>query len=456
LLSIGLLGVLAGELPVGRVDAQPSPGQQVQRQPNAAAPAQRQPNQPRPPARSVPAPADAEAYSSASRWTLGLLTSGIDGTSLQMAVDLARTLNNGPELRLIPMVGESSIQNVMDLLYLKGADLAVVQSDVLAQLKRTKRLPGIEERIQYITKLHSEEFHVLSRMKYLCLADLTGRKVNFGPEGSGSALTAEAVFGAHQVKVQPLYMDQETAIEKLKSGEIDAAVLVSGKPSTAFEKIRYTDQVHFLDVEFGEALQKDYLPAIMTNDDYPDLIAPNETVGTIAVSAVLAVLNVKPGSEQHNKVSRFVERFFAHLDDLRQPTRHAKWQEVNPALPLTGWVRFSAAQQWLASNPVQPTVASVALAAPASPEPAAPANTGNAGEVSANSSAQSAETGSTALSAASPIPAPAGVTGAPGEVSDKTRELFQSYLQRRDASSGGNREELFNEFVRWYQQKNGN
>jgi TRAP transporter TAXI family solute receptor len=368
--------------------------------------------------RTAPPPADANSYSAVSRWTLGLLTSGIDSTSLQMAADLARTLNNGSELRIIPMAGESSIQNVMDLLYLKGADLAVVQSDVLAQLKRTKRLPGIEERIQYITKLHSEEFHVLSRMKYLCLADLAGRKVNFGLEGSGTALTAEAVFGALQVKVQPLYMDQATAIEKLKSGEIDAAVLVSGKPSPAFDKIRYTDRVHFLDVEFGESLQKDYLPAIMTHDDYPDLIAPNEAVGTVAVSAVLAVVNVKPGTEQHRKVSRFVESFFANLEKLRQPPRHLKWQEVNPVLPLSGWVRFSAAQQWLADNPV-----------PVTPQPVS----------------SPATAGDPTTTEAAPL----------ADNSDRTRALFQSYLQTQD-TSGKNREELFNEFVHWYQQKSPN
>ena len=373
--------------------------------------------------RNAPPPADAGSFSAVSRSTLGLLTGGIDSTSLEMAADLARTLNKGSELRIIPMAGESSIQNVMDLLYLKGADLAVIQSDVLAQLKRTKRVPGIEERIQYITKLHSEEFHVLSRMKYLCLADLAGRKVNFGLEGSGTALTAEAVFGALQVKVQPLYLDQPTAIEKLKSGEIDAAVLVSGKPSPAFEKIRYTDRVHFLDVEFGEPLQKDYLPAIMTHDDYPDLIATNETVGTIAVSAVLAVVNVKRGTEQYAKVSRFVESFFANLDKLRQPPRHPKWQEVNPALPLTGWVRFSTAQDWLANNPT-PVIAQPTVSQPGSlGNPVFPATT-----------------------EATPL----------AENSDRTRELFQSYLQNQDTSSGRSREELFNEFVHWYQQKSPN
>jgi uncharacterized protein len=370
--------------------------------------------------RAAPLPPGAGA-NPATRWTLGLLTSGIDGTSLQMAADLARTLNESQTLRIIPMIGESSIQNVMDLFYLRGADLAVVQSDVLSQLKRTKRLPGIEERIQYITKLHSEEFHVLARMKYLCLADLTGRKVNFGLEGSGTALTAEAVFGAHQVRVQPQYLDQASAVEKLKSGEIDATVLVSGKPSGAFDKIRYTDRVHFLDVEFGEPLQKDYLPAIMTHDDYPDLIAPNETVGTIAVSAVLAVVNAKSGTEQHRKVSRFVESLFANLEKLRQPPRHVKWQEVNPALPLIGWMRFPAAQAWLDSNPPSaPTVVSAA------PQPA-PASQAAAEEL---------------------------VGGA--DQSDQTRELFQRFLQNRDAGAGGDREELFNEFVRWYQQKNPN
>jgi TRAP transporter TAXI family solute receptor len=368
--------------------------------------------------RTVPAPSDAAAYQVASRWTLGLMTGGIDSTSLQMGADLARMLNDGPNLRVIPMAGESSIQNVLDLLYLRGADLAVVQSDVLSQLKRTRRLPGIEERVQYITKLHSEEFHVLARMKYMCLADLAGRKVNFGLEGSGTALTAEAVFGAQKVEVQPQYMDQATAIEKLKSGEIDATVLVSGKPSVALSKVRYGDRVHFLDVEFDETLQKDYLPAIMTHDDYPDLIAPNETVGTIAVSAVLAVVNVKAGTEQHRKVSRFVENFFANLEKLRQPPRHAKWQEVNPALPLTGWVRFSAAQSWLNENPQS-------LAQPQAP--LAPPTTESIG----------------------------GIVQSAG-IPDKTREMFQNYLQKREGASGENREELFNEFVRWYQQKSPN
>lgn len=380
-----------------------------------------------PPQRAAPppraqAPAPANPYLAANRWAMGLVTSGADGTSLQMAADLARVLNDGPNLRLIPMVGESSIQNVTDLLFLRGADLAVVQSDVLSQLKRTKRLPGIEERLQYIAKLHSEEFHVLARMKFLCLADLTGRKVNFGVAGSGSALTAEAVFESNRVKVQPQYLDQAAALEKLKSGEIDAAVLVTGKPSAAFDKIKHTDKVHFLDVDFMDSLQKDYLPAVMTHDDYPDLIAQNETVGTVAVSTVLAVVSAKAGTEQHRKISRFVESFFTNMDKLRQPPRHVKWQEVNPALPLTGWARFPPAQSWLASNPqAQPTF--TVLTQPS----------------------------------ADPAPVSTGAIAAPKPAESRQLQGPQSpnvYARSRNASAEGSREELFNEFVRWYQQAN--
>lgn len=293
----------------------------------------------------------ANPYVSAGSWTVGLLTGTIDGAALQMANDLSRTLNEFPELRVLPMIGTSSIQNINDLLYLKGADVGVVNMDILSHLKRTKQMPGIEERIQYIAKLHSEEFHVLSRMKYMCLGDLTGRKVNFGPEGSSSALTAQAVFEAHQVKVQPQYMDPAIAIEKLRTGEIDATVFVSGKPSAAFNKIRYTDNVHFLDVEFVDTLQRDYLPSIMTHDDYPDLIARNETVSTVAVSAVMIAVASPAKSEQHRKLARFVESFFSKFDTLKEKPNHAKWQEVNFRLPVSGWTRFAPAEQWLTEHP---------------------------------------------------------------------------------------------------------
>jgi TRAP transporter TAXI family solute receptor len=349
-----------------------------------------------------------------------MMSGSISGASLQMSSDLADVLNEIPQFRIVPMIGTGAIQNINDLLYLKGVDVAIVQQDVLSHLRRTKRMPGIEDRVHFIAKLHSEEFHVLARMKFMCLADLTGRKVNFGPEDSGAAMTAQAVFETHKVKVRPQYLDQATALAKLRNGEIDAAVLVSGKPSPAFGKTRYTDFVHFLDVEFTEDLQRDYLPAIMTHDDYPDLIAPNETVSTIAVSAVMVASPTRPKNEQA-KLTRFVESFFSKFDQVKQKPHHSKWQEVNLYAPVAGWTRLAAAEQWLAEHPQ------------------------SEGQTSGNLVA-GVETRLRAT-----IPA-----GKEPPASEQIKEMFQKFLRTRKPDGGNSQEELFNQFMHWYQQNGVN
>ncbi len=372
------------------------------------------------PRRTVPQPRT-NPYLSASTWTLGLVAGGLDGASLGMANDLATALNKFPELRIVPMIGTSSIQNINDLLYLKGVDAAIVHQDVLSYLKRTKRMPGIDDRIQYIARLHSEEFHVLARMKYMCLGDLTGRKVNFGPEGSGSAMTAQTVFEAQKVKVQPRYFDHAAAMEKLRSGEIDAMVFVSGKPSRAFAKIRYTDYVHFLDVAFVDKLQQaSYLPAIMTHDDYPDLIAPAETVSTVAVSAVLVAAPSRARRDTV-KLSRFVKSFFSKFEQLRSKPYHGKWREVNLRAPVAGWTHLPAAEKWLSEHP-------------------------QAEEQSPASLIAGLETRLRAS-----IPA-----GREPPTTDQLRGMFTKFLNGRQPGEGGSREKLFNQFVHWYQQTNPN
>jgi hypothetical protein len=79
------------------------------------------------------------------------------------------------------------VQSIGDLLSMQSVNAAVVQSDVLANFKRTQRIPGIQSKLQYITRLYSEEVHVLARMQFMCLADLNGRRVSFGAQGSGAA-----------------------------------------------------------------------------------------------------------------------------------------------------------------------------------------------------------------------------------------------------------------------------
>lgn len=350
------------------------------------------------------------------RATVIIESSDFDSTEAQIVDEISRTLSDGKNFRVISMIGLGSVQNISDLLELRKVDAAVVQYDVLSQFKEKQRIPGIENKMQYITKLYSQEFHVLSRMQYTCLADLEGRRVNFGPQGSGGAMTAEIVFGAHQVKVQPLYMDQASAFEKLKAGEIDAMVYVGGKPAPAFKKLKYTDKVHFLDVDYADALQKDYLPAILTYDDYPDLVAPDETVTTVAVNSVLLMAGHKSNSEQYRQLSVFVDQFFSKFETLKAKPLHEKWREVNILAPVPGWQRFPAAQSWLDAN---------------------------ADKIAKITAEQ------TLASSIRPLAAPE-----PAQLSPKNvRETLRKFVETEPGSGQTDREELFNQFVRWYEKQ---
>ena len=81
-----------------------------------------------------------------------------------------------------------------DLLYLRGVDVAITQSDVLDHFRRELKVPNIENRIHYISPLFRSEVHVYARGEFNTLKDLEGRKVAFNTRGSAANLTGQVVF----------------------------------------------------------------------------------------------------------------------------------------------------------------------------------------------------------------------------------------------------------------------
>jgi TRAP transporter TAXI family solute receptor len=278
-----------------------------------------------------------------NRGTVGIMSGGVNGTYIRVASDLADVLDSD-ELRVLTIVGKGSIRNIGDLLYLRGIDVAIVQSDVLEFMERQGTYPTIKKRINYITKLYNEEFHLLVRDNISSIEDLAGKKVSFDVDGSGTAMTASVVFDILGVAVEPVYHDQSEAVELLRSGEISGLVYVAGKPAQLFNNLSPQDQVKFLPIDFNETLLETYLPSTLDHDAYPNLVAEGDSVRTIAVSAVMAAYNWEPNFHRYDKVAKFVDRFFTSFDEFLKPARHPKWQEVSLSAEVPGWDRFSAAQ----------------------------------------------------------------------------------------------------------------
>lgn len=272
------------------------------------------------------------------------------GTYFRMASDMAFVLDDGDDLRVLPILGKGAGQNAYDIRFLRGVDLGFVRTDTLDQLRQDKRLTGVERHITYIARLFNDELHVIASRDITDVRQLAGKKVSFDVKGSGTDYTGRAMFEGLGLKVEAVNVDQATAFDLLKRGELAAVVSVAAKPVAVVAAFDGGDRFHFLDVPYVEALADKYFPATLTAEAYPKLVASEKTVNTMAVGTVLGAYNWPVGSDRYKRIARFVDAFFSKFDQFMKPPRHPKWQEVNLAATVAGWQRFKAAQDWLDRN----------------------------------------------------------------------------------------------------------
>ena len=135
--------------------------------------------------------------------TTTVITGTIGGTYVQIGADLASVLDNGEQLRVLPIVGRGSVQSIADILYLKGVDLGIMRSDTLDYLEKKGYASNIKSQFTYITKLYNEEMHVVAPKAIQKLSDLEGKTVSVDLPNGGTFVTAITIFRAarHQAKI---------------------------------------------------------------------------------------------------------------------------------------------------------------------------------------------------------------------------------------------------------------
>ena len=278
--------------------------------------------------------------------TVGIISGGADGTYIRIAADLANVLD-ADDLRVLPIIGRGSLQNLRDVMFLRGVDIGIVQMDAREQLKAENLQEDAVRKLRFITRLYNEEVHILTSRDITDIRQLDGRKVNIDKAGSGTNLTARIIFEKLGIKPEVTTFDQGSSYERLRSGEITAAVYVAGRPVRAMAEFQADGRFHLLPIPFEGEIAETYFPARLTNSDYPRLIEPDKPVETLAVGSLLAVFNWPENSDRYGRVRKFVNAFFSRFDEFLQPGRHPKWKEVNLAAEVPGWQRVRPAQEWL-------------------------------------------------------------------------------------------------------------
>jgi TRAP transporter TAXI family solute receptor len=295
------------------------------------------PNQPQPSQRSN--------VNRANVGVVGVITGMEGGTYARTGADL--TILDDNTLRVVPTLGKGSLQNLSDIMFLRGIDIGLVQADALAYAKQRNLYPNLTQSLRYIAKLFDEEIHVLVRKDILRLEDLNGQRINIDVAGSGSAMTAELLFDALGIKAKLENNKQINALHELKNGNIAGIIQVGGAPIPIFGDVPADSGLHFLPVPLNETLAQTYFPDQLTRAQYPALIAGDEPVQTLGVGTVMAVFGWSRQSERYANVAHFVDVFFKKFDQFQQPPRHPKWREVNLTAEVPGWTRFQPAQDWL-------------------------------------------------------------------------------------------------------------
>jgi TRAP-type uncharacterized transport system substrate-binding protein len=282
-----------------------------------------------------------------NNWTVGIAGGQLSGTYMTFANELAEVLDDGDNLRILPIVSYGAASNLDDLLYLRGVDVAVTQSDVFEYFQTQRKTAGLQSRVHYITRLPVSEVHIMAKRNIRSIEDLRGKKVNFGPAGSGSSLTGPIIFQRAGVKVEQTQFDNPVALQKLRSGEIDALIRMVSKPIDFFAKIPAKDDFHLVPIPFTQTFSDYYTLTEFTKAEYPTLISEGDTTTGLGVPAVLAVYNWPAQSDRARRVKRLVERMFANWEKFQTAPRHPKWKEINLAATVPGWTRWAPAEEQL-------------------------------------------------------------------------------------------------------------
>jgi TRAP-type uncharacterized transport system substrate-binding protein len=293
-----------------------------------------------------------EMHGKTNEATIGLAAGLPEGAPLRFAVELARVVDDGNNMRILPIVTRGPFENVHDLLYLKGIDAAIVYGDVLDHFKNDPKIGDIDKRINYLMHLFPSELHVFVRPEIKTLQDLAGKPVNFNTRGTAAAYSGPLIFDRLGIKVDARYDPHPSALAEIaKSDKYAAIVFVTSKPVEPFARRKWPEGFKFLSVPLTEKLEEYYLPAQLETSDYPDLIPQGQTVQTVSVPAVLAVYNWPTQSDRHRRLVRFIDYLFERLPRLQtEPGFHPKWRDLNLAATVPGWQRFGAMQDKLVAT----------------------------------------------------------------------------------------------------------
>jgi uncharacterized protein len=164
----------------------------------------------------------------ANSGTVTVITAPVGGAFAAMGSDLVRVLDDGDNLRVLPIIGKGSVQNLVDIMVLRSVDMGFVVSDALEFVRTEYGVSDIEQRVAYIVKLFNNDLHIIARKDVRTIRDLAGKKIM--SERNLGYFTVRTVFDRLNITADVDFKtDDAGGLQKFLNGGADAWIVSDGK-----------------------------------------------------------------------------------------------------------------------------------------------------------------------------------------------------------------------------------
>ena len=205
------------------------------------------------------------AGTGASR-SLRFVTGGESGTYYAFGSVIAQHASNNAGVKVVGLSGNGSQANVQQLVD-GTAEFAFCQSDVMAYAYNGTNLFDTKvEGFSTVAALYMEQVQIVTTNPDIkTVADLAGKSVSIGAPGSGVYFNAIDVLGAYGLTendIKPTYQSFGDSADALKNGQIDAAFIVAGAPTTAVTDLATTKDTYLV------SLDSEHIAKLLETSDY--------------------------------------------------------------------------------------------------------------------------------------------------------------------------------------------
>ncbi len=237
-------------------------------------------------------------------------TGGESGTYYAFGTVLAGQISDRTDTSVKAIVGPGSKGNI-ESMDANDAQLGLVQSDVMAYAYNGTNLfaeSGKIDGFSTVAALYMEQVQIVTLDPSIkSVADLAGKNVSVGENGSGVYFNAIDILAAYDLTlddINPTYQSFGDSTEALQDGKIDAAFIVAGAPTTAVTSLAATKDVYIVELD-DEHIDKlmEASPYYSKNVIPADAYGLEKDATTVAVIAVIIARDDVSEDAVYNVVS---------------------------------------------------------------------------------------------------------------------------------------------------------